>query len=538
MGRPNAGTVDAEVVETTGAGRDAGRWSGLGRLLLGRRRDWAVPRPRWGAITGLAWLGPLAVVASTVAGWFAFAGATGDGQVALGLFVGAASIVLMAWSFLLAIRIRALEPLFGGLDRMYQVHRWAGSLAMVLMFWHVRIEPEIDGGVRGASRAVAEAAEELAGVGEYLLYGLVAISLVRWFPYRWWRLTHKLLGIPFAFACWHFFTAEKTYANGSPWGWYFGGIMVAGLASYLYRVLWRDMVRRGRAYTVASVETDGSTMELELAPKGRPLRHRAGQFAVLKIQERGLSEPHPFTIASSPRSANLRFFIRDLGDWSGRLQREDLVGSTVLVEGPYGRFEPLADHDDPVGSPTLWVAGGVGITPFLSAIDELPPVGVDGVTGSPPVLVYCVGRREDATAIEVLEAAAADGRIVLHVVASQDGRRLTPELLEELVGGVSLQGWHVAACGPQGLLAMVDRTARRLGSGPIESEAFDIRSGVGPDLSRPIDDAVRARRSTSTPVSTSMLPPGSAAEDQPTGPVTDTETDGPSSRKPSSVSLH
>jgi len=465
-----------------------------------------------------------------VAGWFAFAGATGDGQVALGLFVGAASIVLMAWSFLLAVRVRFLEPLFGGLDRMYQVHRWAGSLAMVLMFWHVRIEPEIDGGIRGASRAVAEAAEELAGVGEYLLYGLVAISLVRWFPYRWWRLTHKLLGVPFAFACWHFFTAEKTYANGSPWGWYFGGIMVAGLASYLYRVLWRDVVRRGRAYTVASVERVGSTMELELAPKGHPLRHRAGQFAVLKVQERGLSEPHPFTIASSPESANLRFFIRDLGDWSGRLQNENLVGSTVLVEGPYGRFEPVAEHADPAGSPNLWVAGGVGITPFLSAIDSLSVTAVD----RRPVLIYCVGRREDATAIDVLEAAAADGRIVLHLVASADGRRLSPELLDELLGGVSLEGWHVAACGPQGLISMVDRTARRLGSGPIESEAFDIRSGVGPDLSRPIDDAVRALRSTSTSTSPTSASDGA----QLAGPATETATEPPSNRNPSSASLH
>ncbi|MEL6983657.1 MAG: ferric reductase-like transmembrane domain-containing protein, partial [Actinomycetota bacterium] len=389
------------------------------RTALGRRRDWAIARPRLGAITGAAWIGPLLVVASTVAGWFAFADARGDGPVALGLFVGAASIVLMAWSFLLAIRIRVLEPLFGGLDRMYQVHRWAGSLAMLAMFLHVRIEPEIDGGILGASRSVADSAEGLAGVGEYLLYGLVAISLIRWFPYRWWRLTHKLLGIPFAFACWHFFTAEKPYANGSAWGWFFGTIMVTGLASYLHRVVWRDMIRRGRSYTVVGAERQGTTVELELAPKGRPIRHRAGQFAVLKVQQRGLSEPHPFTIASSPDSANLRFFIRDLGDWSAKLLDADLVGQTVLVEGPYGRFEPLAEP----GHPTLWVAGGVGITPFLSAIDALPAAPVE----QRPILVYCVGQRADATAIETLEAAEADGRIVLHVMASADGNRLTPD---------------------------------------------------------------------------------------------------------------
>ena len=341
----------------------------LGRAALGRRRDWTIPRPRLRPFPLRAWFGPLLVAASTIAGWLAFAGAQGDegGSVALGLFVGAASIVLMAWSFILAVRIRPLERIFGGLDRMYQAHRWAGALAVPLMFLHVRVEPEIDGGIRGAARSVADSAEGLAGIAEYLIYGLVALSVIRWFPYRIWRWTHKLLGVPFAFASWHFVTAEKTYANNSPWGWYFGAIMLAGLGAYLWRVVVRDMIARGRRYDVVAAETHGSTLELELAPKGRPIEHRVGEFAVLKFQDHGLTEPHPFTIASSPDSDTLRFFIRDLGDWTAKLQRRNLVGTEVLVEGPYGEFEPLP-HDD---RPVLWVAGGVGITPFLSATASL-----------------------------------------------------------------------------------------------------------------------------------------------------------------------
>ena len=78
-----------------------------------------------------------------------------------------------------------------------------------------------------------------------MLYILVGISLIRWFPYRIWRLTHKLPGIPFAFASLHFFTAEKPYANGSAWGWWFGAFMVAGLAAYVARVLIRDVAVPG-----------------------------------------------------------------------------------------------------------------------------------------------------------------------------------------------------------------------------------------------------------------------------------------------------
>ena len=269
-----------------GALSAAARLERLGRMAVGRPADWRVPAPDLSALRpGAALLGPLAMVASTVAGWFAFAGAVGDGggSVALGLFVGAAAIVLMAWSFVLAVRVRLLEPLFGGLDRMYQAHRWAGTLSVLLMFLHVRLEPEVEGGIRGASEAVADMAEGLAGVAEYTIYGLVALSLLRWFPYRWWRLTHKLLGIPFAFASWHFYTAEKTYANGSGWGWYFGSIMVAGLVAFVWRVIGRDVVARGRRYRVAATRVHGSTLEVELSPLGRKLTHRPGQFRSAEV---------------------------------------------------------------------------------------------------------------------------------------------------------------------------------------------------------------------------------------------------------------
>ena len=122
------------------------------------------------------------MAASVVLPWFAFASATGDGaNVAFGLFIGAASIVLMAWSFVLAIRLRFLEPIFGGLDSMYRVHRWAGTLAVVAMFLHTSVEPEIEGGIRGASRSLADTAEDLAGTGQTMLYILVGLSLVRLF---------------------------------------------------------------------------------------------------------------------------------------------------------------------------------------------------------------------------------------------------------------------------------------------------------------------------------------------------------------------
>jgi predicted ferric reductase len=436
------------------------------------------------------------VIGSVVLSWSAFDSAQGRGSVAFGLFVGASSILLMAWSFVLAVRLPFLEPLFGGLDRMYRVHRWAGTLAVVAMFLHIRAEPDIRGGFRGAAESIAESAEELAGVAEIVLYVLIAASLVRWMPYRWWRLSHKLLGVPYLFACFHFFTAEKPYANGSVWGWWFGAWMLVGALAWVHRVVVRDVVSPGRRHVVTSATRSGDTLELLLAPAdGRPLGHRVGQFAFVKLQVPGMREPHPFTIASSPGAAELRFLIRSLGDWSGRLQTTDLTGAEAVVEGPYGRFRPLA------GSGTrLWVAGGVGITPFLAAVASLCDeaalaTGNRSATDGPepPTLAYCVRSRADAMALAELERAAASGLIRLSLHVSDEGTRLEPATLAALVGRTDLRGVHVSVCGPATLVSAVERAARGSRASSVHSEDFDIRQGVGPDLSVEIDRVVRDR---------------------------------------------
>ncbi len=455
------------------------------KFVLGSPGDWHLRRPsRPRFRLGLHLLGPLAVIASCALSWPAFAGAQGeDGNVAFGLWVGAVSILAMSWSFILALRPRVLEPLFGGLDSMYRVHRWAGALAMLFMFLHTSVEPEIEGGIRGASRSVADAAEDLAGLGETMLYILVGLSVIRLFPYRWWRLTHKLLGLPFAFASWHFFTAEKPYANGSAWGWWFGFWMVAGLVAFVARVVGRDMLAPGKPYRVVAAEHQGSTTRLELEPVGKPLGQRLGQFAFVKLAVPGMSEPHPFTIASAPERRNLEFFIRHLGDWSQRLPEVDLVGSEVRVEGPYGEFAPFDHHagaGETSGSgPALWIAGGVGITPFLAALDQ--PADPNRAA---PTLLYAVRETDGNPIVDRLRQAEQEGRVKLHLFTSATGR-LTPAALDRIFPD-GLQGHHVALCGPAGLVNTMAEAASARGSKHPETEDFDIRQGFGPERSQEV----------------------------------------------------
>ena len=155
------------------------------------------------------------------------------------------------------------------------------------------------------------------------------------------------------------------------------------------------------------------------------------------------------------------------------------------MEGAYGHLAPIPSH--PVDQ-VVWVAGGVGITPFLgTSISRLPD------NGPTPHLFYCVPSRQNAPAIEMLEAADREGRIHLHVHASDEKNRLQPDHIITALGGAQLQDAHIVMCGPDSLVKSMKSGLRRHGARHMHVEGFDIRSGVGPDLSRHLDDIVRTQ---------------------------------------------
>ena len=67
-------------------------------------------------------------------------------QVALfSQYLGLAALILMAWGQILATRWAGIETLFGGLDRVYVLHKWAGIVAMVAILVHDTVDAEMQG---------------------------------------------------------------------------------------------------------------------------------------------------------------------------------------------------------------------------------------------------------------------------------------------------------------------------------------------------------------------------------------------------------
>ena len=388
-------------------------------------------------------------------------------QVALfSQYLGLGALVLMAWAQILSTRLPGLEVLFGGLDRIYVLHKWAGIAAMAAILLHDTIDAEIDG--VGRETALTEFAETLGELSLYGLLILVVLSVATFVPYHLWKWTHKLMGALFAAGAFHFVFILKPFAMADPAGLYTGLFCLAGLLAYAWSLL-PENARRSHAYVIESVDHSGGAVAISMAPKARGIRPEPGQFAVLRFTGAGKAEPHPFSFSHIGDNGNLRVSIKALGDFTSSLGKVVKPGQDLRLQGPFGRFRL------PRKGAQVWIAGGIGITPFLAWGAALAQ------NADPVHLFYCIRSRGEAPHLDEIEAiAAAHPAITLHLIISGEGARLDANMIAEHVGA-DLANATVSFCGPVPLRRALQTGLRRHGISPrrFHYEEFEFRTGIG-----------------------------------------------------------
>ena len=207
---------------------------------------------------------------------------------------------------------------------------------------------------------------------------------------------------------------------------------------------------------------------MSLKPRGRKPGFAAGQFAFVSFPGvRGLGEPHPFTVNCSPGEDNLRFAIKASGDWTRRLNANLEPGARARVDGCYGRFDYRKGRTE-----QIWVAGGIGITPFMSWIRDF-----DNGPGADVDMFYTVRGQGDLLFNDKLESAAGQyDNFRLHTrISSHDGNLTVEEMASRCRGDVKNK--HIYMCGPIAMMDAMERQFRRMGvgRGNIHYEEFNFR---------------------------------------------------------------
>ncbi|MXN17824.1 2Fe-2S iron-sulfur cluster binding domain-containing protein [Pseudooceanicola sp. GBMRC 2024] len=192
-------------------------------------------------------------------------------------------------------------------------------------------------------------------------------------------------------------------------------------------------------------------------PEGQALPvFSGGAHVTLEMPDGDRLRRNSYSLISDPQDGSayeIAVQREDAGRGGSRFLHERLsVGDLLAVSLPANFFalDQRARHH-------VLIAGGIGLTPFLSQLRQLDRAGQSWE------LHYAVHRRAEALA-ELPE----DPRIHLHV--SEEGTRMD---LAALLGDQPL-GAHVYTCGPEGLIGAVAAAAAELGwpGAAVHAEAF------------------------------------------------------------------
>ncbi|GIF23384.1 oxidoreductase [Paractinoplanes tereljensis] len=308
------------------------------------------------------------------------AGGGADAISASGRLTGLWASDLLLLQVLLMARIPLVERAFGQ-DRLARWHRWSGFTSFWLMITHIVL---ITLGYAGATHANAFA--ELwdmiwtypgmllatAGTAALLMVVMTSIRMARRrLRYESWHLLHLYAYLGAGLALPHqLWTGTDFIASAASTVYWWSLYAVSAGAVLTYRIAipaWRSW-RHRLVVSHITAEGPGLTSVYLSGHRLDRLPVRAGQFFQWRFLDGyGWSRAHPYSLSATPHGQMLRITVKDLGDGSARVASLR-PGTRALIEGPYGKLSGEVYR----GGPVVLLACGIGITPLLALLGDLP----------------------------------------------------------------------------------------------------------------------------------------------------------------------
>ncbi len=432
------------------------------------------------------------VLAAVVALWASAGRAALRPESAADMLISAARLsgLLSAGLLLTAVVLMARLPWVErfGHDDLTRRHRLVAMWSFGLLWFHVVIS--VLGYARRARTGIFKMLWELFTTFPGMLLALAATAALtvvaassarvarRRLRYESWHLLHLYSYLGAGLAVPHQIWVGGDFVGSQAARVFWVGAWAATAAAVLvFRMgipLVRTLRHRIRVLDVR-VETPG-VVSLTLGGRELPtLGAQAGQYFVWRFRDgRGWSRGHPYSLSAVPGRDRLRITVKAAGPDSARLVHLRR-GTSVLFEGPYGAVTGERWR----GGQLVMFAAGIGITPLLALLHEIPWAHGDAA------LIYRVQSEADLVfGDELLELEILRG-LTVHVLAGPPGHgdmSWLPEgwpsnggpgeVLTELVPDILAR--DVFVCGPDGWAEAVCAavTAAGVPDGHVHRERF------------------------------------------------------------------
>lgn len=326
----------------------------------------------------LYFISPIILILSL---WFTNPDHYSNPLVLITMIMGSLTYTWISLQFILSARPKFIELVFG-MDKIYRFHGIIAVVSILGAIVHAIINEEVIG--ESIITTIGSAALALFALISILtMLSMTPSFILKYRPFKWlkktietWkkftyeqlRFIHNFTILAYVILNIHVLMTPNA-RNSAFISVLYIFYLVISISFYLYHKFLKPIHLQKNKYLVTDViKENNAVWTIKMQPTNKKLKtHIPGQFAFFSFKgDKQRFFEHPFSISSSPDDV-MSITVKELGDFTktiGQLKVDD----PVLVEGPFGVFS-YVNH--PQEQETVFIVGGIGITPVMSMVKHM-----------------------------------------------------------------------------------------------------------------------------------------------------------------------
>ncbi len=269
---------------------------------------------------------------------------------------------------------------------------------------------------------------------------MISSSIYKRISYSKWQYIHVITYLLYFAALYHAINWGSDADDLMP---LYIVITIFVIIGTIYRTIYKIKKLNSGKFTISEVKMETHDSFTISIKSEKPFNFAAGQFCFLRLNKNSLHARHPFTISSAPGEEILKFTIKQAGRFT-ETAKNLTAGEEILIDGPFGKFIPKTEKN------LVFIAGGVGITPFMSIIKD----HINKNSNQKIILIYGSRTEQDIIFKNEIDSVNKEWFNKVYVLSNenQDSAQyergyLTKEIMTKYVKDISSSLYYI--CGPE-----------------------------------------------------------------------------------------